>query len=255
MDDRLIELSKKILGGDYEQERFCKGKENEFEELAHLLNSKNKRCILLFGINPAGNEDSNCKFYYEYVSNEKMRKSLNKTNTTNNKYFKPNYELFDSSQISMKWIFRNREDLNNDFDDFDEDYYNEELKKKFVLIFCDLIYYHDTDMNNIRNKICKVHDNKIEEIRELNIKEELKQGIKDMIDKHIEIFDPALIVVTNSFASQLICGSLFSRRVYSQKEYKQINILFSGSASGGNMDIFSKERLKNDIANEMKKIK
>lgn len=107
----------------------------------------------------------------------------------------------------MKWIFRNREDLNNDFD---EDYYNEELKK-FVLIFCNLIYYHDTDMNNIRNKICKVHDNKIEEIRKLNIKEELKQGIKDMIDKHIEIFTPSLIVVTNSFASQLICGALFGR--------------------------------------------
>ena len=29
MDDRLIELSKKILGGDYEQERFCKGKEKK----------------------------------------------------------------------------------------------------------------------------------------------------------------------------------------------------------------------------------
>lgn len=126
----------------------------------------------------------------------------------NTKYFKSNYELFDERKTSMIWGLKSKEELSQKFKSITDDIYDKEKNKENILIFCDLIYYHDTCSKNIRKSICESYNMSIEDIRKLKIEKDLKENVKKMIDAHIEILEPKLIVVTNALALQLICSSL-----------------------------------------------
>ena len=150
----------------------------------------------------------------------------------------------------MTWVLKDEKKLREKFGkSFDENYYKRELDKKNILVFCDLIYYHDTDSKIIKDCIYSCYKTSKEKINKLEINDELKNNVIRMLDKHIKMLEPILIVVTNSFASKLICASLEQKSV-SELYYKKTPIILAGMVSGKHsMDIFSKERLKKDIKN------
>jgi len=124
--------------------------------------------------------------------------------------------------------------------------------KKDLLIFADLIYYHDKKQKNIE-KILKETYNKDE-------RKELRNNVKNMILEHIEMFAPKLIVVTNAYASNLIYESFVAKenKKYDVKEeikddvIKERNvppIILSGMVSGQRaLDKYSYYRLKKRIS-------
>lgn len=266
MNETLVELSKKLLTGisqelkGIEEARFSKRDlESNFKKIKEKTKKKNR--ILVFGINPAGGcKDAEETEYYEYILDKNLQKNLTKEET-NVGYFRSNYELFDKETTTMTWILKDEEVLK---ERFPNDQYTtcmelqqKERDKDNIIIFCDLIYYHDTNSNTIKKCISKNYTSNLDEIRELNFKKDKKlvDNVTNIIDAHIKMLDPKLIVVTNAFASQLICGALRNEndRDSSRIFHEGIPILFSGMVSGGTMDIFSKNRLKRAISEEIKK--
>lgn len=266
MSETLVELSEKLLAGispkfkGIEESRFSKRNlDSNFKKIKEKTEKKNR--ILVFGINPAGGcKEAEETEYYEYILNEDLQKHLTKEET-NVGYFRQNYELFDKENTTMTWILKDEDALKKKFSD---DKYTickkvqqQEMKKKNIIIFCDLVYYHDTNSNNIKKSISENYKLSLNKIRKLDFQEniELIENIEEIIKAHIEILDPKLIVVTNAFASQLICGALKNEKDKDSSwiSYKGIPILFGGMVSGGHtMDIFSQNRLKRDISEKMK---
>lgn len=143
--------------------------------------------ILLFGLNPASNEENKKDKedgYIEYMDIENENKNLDKIlknpDYVNTGYFKPNYELFPKDTVRMTWTLQEKEiagEINKDLeiDENIKETFLETMKKeikqreniKNILIFCDLIYYHDTKSENIKGILRNIYPNDIEDVENI----------------------------------------------------------------------------------------
>lgn len=263
IEDRLKKLSKMILFNDMNSST----DESRYSDNRRLYNisekvkdDKSRKKIIVMGINPSESNDKKDfdrdKEYLEYVPDvsENLNKELRKKNLINIGYFKPNYELFENVQMTWTLFKRNIEEIKSisekigekdDLSKFNID------NKKDLLIFADLIYYHDKQQKNIE-KILKETYNKDEQ-------KKLRNNVKNMILEHIEMFAPKLIVVTNAYASNLIYESFAAKEneKYDLKEeikddvikVKNVPIILSGMVSGQRaLDKYSYYRLRKRIS-------
>ena len=249
----LINLNKKIIKNGKEENYSDLSKLKKIEE--YLKENTSRSRILIMGINPAehGKEIKNTKLqdqiHVEYIENydeldkEKKKKLKNLVNVS---YFKGHYDLFKEGSVQLSWTVI--DDCVNELKKL-----NIEEKidtQKPLLIFADLFYYHQTKQKEIEEIIDE---------EEKKNKKELYKIIKEIIIKHIDMFNPNLIIVTNAYAAKLLY------RVYNNgnKDYSNdlieengVNILLSGAVTGqGTMDVFSKARLKARIQELLKKNK
>ena len=261
MIDNFENLSRKILGnidGNYSNN-------TRIENLSKIYKEKNIRKILIMGLNPAGDDSSYDKKFIGYIPD--LPKSYDKLvykykNLFNTGYFKTNYNLFSEiiPRPKMTWGIdeKVKKELGKELlENCDETFVNNVIEGILEneedetprLIFGDLIYYHKTNSQYIKKVVNKQYKNNTED---------LKKNIFKMLDKHIEMFNPSMIIVTNAYASNLIYsfvkkkdflnGELKGEDVTEDMiKYKNIPIIFSGMVSRGNMDNYSYFRLKNRI--------
>ena len=251
----LIELSKKILE-NYEKEKNYEKKLlniSRLEEINdYLKENKDRKRILILGMNPAEyKKEITLEKYADYdrkhleyvvgLKNEDKKKIKDLTNVT---YFKAHYDLFEENTVQMSWpiikecqetIEKNKIHINEEID-----------PQKALLIFGDLIYYHHTKQKDLEEFINEKKNNN---------KDDLYSIVKSILEEHITMFDPNLILVTNSYVSKLLWEVYCNNKGYNDdvikiktKNNKEKTILLSGMVSGQRaMDVFSKVRLKNRI--------
>ncbi len=261
MEDRLKKLSKMILFNDMNSST----DEARYSDNRRLYNisekvkdDKTRKKIIVMGINPSESNDKKDsdrdKNYLEYVPNasENLNKELRKKNLINIGYFKPNYELFE--KVQMTWILfeDSIESIKSISKKIDTSFeFDTDNKKEDLLIFADLIYYHNKQQKNIEKILNETYSK--------GEREKLRKNIQNMIMKHIEMFDPKLIVVTNAYASNLIYESFAAKEneKYDVKEkieddvikVKNVPIILSGMVSGQRaLDKYSYYRLKKRIS-------
>lgn len=262
-DNRLKELSKKILFNNKKE----KENENKYSNNIRLYKiaerTEKQKTILLMGMNPSESEDKKdiCRDedYIEYIPNASRKLNKEFEKLIYNGYFKPNYELFEN--VRMSWtLFEDKiEKIKNTSKKVDKVQYEIDMdKNKDILVFADLIYYHHKNQKDIEDIIENTYKNN---------RKDLRCNIKAMINEHIELFYPRLIVVTNSYASKLIYEmknakenekyDVNIKEDYIEYEYKdrKIPIILSGMVSGQHaLDKFSYIRLKNRISDVQKTI-
>lgn len=254
--EQLIKLTKECLGIKENDER-CYDKDN----FNYIPEIRERNSILILGINPAGNEE-NKKYdskYLQYIPiNEKNNSKLKDLISVN--YFKSLYKVFDEKKVVFQWVLR-KEELKKILSECDipkeiiENTYKCEYEKlkndAYILNFADLFYYHDSKQKNIEQKLKDKFGSNFK-----NDKDLIKK-VKEIIDIHIRLYNPKLILISNSLVSKLVSNSMNLNEYNSSYSYsyeendtnkcKNIPIIFSGMVSGGSMDIFSRIRLKNEI--------
>lgn len=270
-ENKMNKITKELLNEEkIDKENFTKN---------FLMKKTNAKDIVLsMGINP-GREEK------QYKANEKVNDYIYFWNTKNltkkekhdlkvfndyyvfkHSYHSENYKIFSKLDAKAHW---GQEDylsedeikkmLKNCGKDLKENYVkriveiirkmqDEEGKKKGPYVFfSDLIWYNDSNQKTIEEALKQ-------EIPEFNEK------IIELVKLNIEYYKPKLIVVTNSFASKLIEKAKFNsnddlNEHNSMIELFNVPIILASMVSGRkSMDIFSKERLKEQIAKVYKRI-
>ena len=251
----LIELSKKVL----ENNELLDIKEDMFSNLSklgeisdYLKKQKNRKRIFILGMNPA-EYDKKIKInqykeydgkHLEYVANITPKNQKDIKHLTNVNYFKAHYDLFKDGSVQMSWPII--KECQNTISELHIDTNEKPEPKRTLLIFGDLIYYHHTNQKDIE---------KIIDEKKNNNKDDLYSIVKSILEEHITMFDPNLILVTNSYVSKLLWEVYCNNKGYNDdvikiktKNNKEKTILLSGMVSGQRaMDVFSKVRLKNRI--------
>ncbi len=264
--DILKDLSKKILAE--EEDRYSNN--SRIYNLSKVYgNDEEINKILIMGLNPAGyNNDYDEKFigFIPDLDEEDYKKIKIKLkeeykNYFNINYFKANYNLF-SGNANMTWGINNsnRKKLSKELK---EKLIDEELVKRIIngindlnenvkdiLIFVDLVYYHQTDSRKIKESLTK---------RYKKDSNDLKTNIRNIIAEQINMFKPSLIIITNAFVSDLLYG-LFAgdneimelKNVNKETikkdviEIENVPIIFAGMVSR-EMDKYSYFRIKKRI--------
>lgn len=268
MEDELKKLSKEILGINENDNRYSIN--SRLKYLSKIYGNKgNIKKILIMGINPAGADSSYDEKYIGFIPNmldddfyEKIKNNIEDyKNYFNINYFRLNYNLFSNIEPmpKMTWGIDNvnkgilKEEL--------KEKCNKEIAEEIInsitedendenprLIFVDLIYYHQTDSKGIKKTLNNQY----------KCNSEFKQNVFNMLDKHIEMFNPSMIVITNAYVSNLIYSLKEKENVAVEKltgemiekdvlYHNGIPIVLSGMVSRGNMDNYSYYRLKNRI--------
>ncbi|PKL01066.1 MAG: hypothetical protein CVV56_02095 [Tenericutes bacterium HGW-Tenericutes-1] len=213
------------------------------------VNVDSEKVILLMGLNPAGDEEhKDCDPFIDYIPifEEDFKLSQNAIkDMTYNKYFKPNYELFESINAKMYWLndFENimkvREKLDsNDRHTFDTIVENEKSKNGPMLIFSDLFHVRNKNAKNVKNDLELIKDNN-----------QLIAQISCIIENQISYYKPNMIVVTNAYASEIIQKYYFRNEAFvDAMVHNEIVYIFSGMISGQRaLDRFSRIRLEKAI--------
>ena len=270
-ENKMNKITKELLNEQkIDKENFTKN---------FLMKKTNAKDIVLsMGINP-GREEK------QYKANEKVNDYIYFWNTKNltkkekhdlkvfndyyvfkHSYHSENYKIFSKLDAKAHW---GQEDylsedeikkmLKNCGKDLKENYVKriveiirkmqdeEGNKKGPYVFFSDLIWYSDSNQKTIEEALKQ-------EIPEFNEK------IIELVKLNIEYYKPKLIVVTNSFASKLIEKAKFNsnddlNEHNSMIELFDVPIILASMVSGRkSMDIFSKERLKEQIAKVYKRI-
>ncbi len=255
-NNKFLALTKKMLKKDAKEDLFSK---NGF--IAKF--GSEKECALFLGLNPAGNEENvkheSNKIYLNYIPEVKPKKEASKY--FNNSYFGAIYKFmlkivgdkfkwswcnYDYEEIEKNII--NNEELENYKNEI-FNYYNAHKNKEYNLLIGDLYYYHTTDSGKLNDLIEK--NNKYE-------------NIKEMVNCHIDVIlenkkTLKFIYVNNAKASKDIAKALTGKEnvndSYIEYEYKneKIKIFLGGMLSGQHaMDIYSRNRLENEIKKYMK---
>lgn len=237
-----------------------------------------KDIVLSMGINP-GREEKQYKAnekvndYIYFLNRENLsKKEYNDLKVFNDyyvfkrSYHSENYKIFSKLDAKAHWSQEDylsedeiKKMLKNCGKDLKEDYIrricqsirkmkDEERKKKGPYVFfSDLIWYSDSNQKTIEEALKQ-------EIPEFN------EIIIELVKLNIKYYKPKLIVVTNSFASKLIEKAKFNSK-YDLNEHNSmielfnVPIILASMVSGRrSMDIFSKERLKEQIAKVYKRI-
>ena len=210
-----------------------------------------KDCVLVIGLNPAGNDDdaNNEKNNRTYLYS--LKNSI-KSNYVYNKYYKPIYDLmndiFDNKAkwhwCNKSWDILSKEIEHSEDKDFldmiHEEYLNHQNSKVSIYIG-DMFYYHETNSKKLPP-----------------IKEESYQVYcSEMLELHIKALSEAgknikFVYINNSQVSQWLCDS--DIKTFTVFGDRDIPVFFGGMVSGGRMDLFSKKRLVHEIKNYLKKI-
>lgn len=212
------------------------------------LPESNKECILVIGLNPAGDEKT---AQYEKEARTYLYSLNTKVNDTPyvyNDYYKPIYNLMNEIyKDDAKWHWCNKdsevlkEELNNselkkDIDDILEEY-NDHKDRKYTIFIGDMFYFHKTNSNSLPFKKDISFSDYCKEMLKLHI------GTLEKNDMKIKF-----IYVNNSKVSKWLCG----KKIKSSIILNGTKVFFNRMLSGG-CDDFSKERLANEIKDYLSK--
>lgn len=206
------------------------------------LPESNKECILVIGLNPAGDEKT---AQYEKEARTYLYSLNTKVNDTPyvyNNYYKPIYNLMNEIyENDAKWHWCNKdskvleEELNNfESKEFSkkilQEYKNHE-DRKYTIFVGDMFYFHETNSNSLSFK------------KDISFND----YCKDMLKLHIETLEKngmeiKFIYVNNSKVSKWLCG----KKIKSSIILDGTKVFFNRMLSGG-CDDFSKKRLENEI--------
>ena len=206
------------------------------------LPESNKECILVIGLNPAGDEKT-AEFEkttrtYLYSLETKVTKNP----YVYNNYYKPIYNLMNEIyKDDAKWHWCNKDykvldkELNNselkkDIDDILGEY-NDHKDRKYTIFVGDMFYFHETNSNDLPFK------------RDISFSD----YCKDMLNLHIDTLEKngmkiKFIYVNNSKVSKWLCDD----PIESSTVFHGTKVFFSRMLSGG-CDDFSKKRVANEI--------
>ena len=209
------------------------------------LPESNKECILVIGLNPAGDENT---AQYEKEARTylySLNTEVKDTPYVYNNYYKPIYNLINETcKKDAKWHWCNKdydvlkEELNNselkkDIDDILEEYKNHEVRK-YTIFVGDMFYFHETNSNNLPFKKDISFSDYCKNMLKLHIDTLEKNGMKIKF-----------IYVNNSKVSKWLCGdTIKSSTVWD--ETNGTKVFFNRMLSGG-CDVFSIKRLENEI--------
>lgn len=209
-----------------------------------------KDCVLVIGLNPAGNEEDakNEEDIRTYLYS--LKKSI-KSKFAYNKYYKPIYDLmndiFDNKAkwhwCNKSWDILSKEIEHSEDKDFldmiHEEYLNHQNSKVSIYIG-DMFYYHETNSKKLPP-----------------IKEESYQVYcSEMLELHIKALSEAgknikFVYINNSQVSQWLCDSDIN--TYTVFGDREIPVFFGRMLSGG-IDSFSRLRLVNEIKDYLNKL-
>ena len=212
-----------------------------------------KDCVLVIGLNPAGDEEDtenegNIRTYLY-----SLKKSI-KSKYVYNKYYKPIYELMnDIFGNEAKWHWCNKSwdilskeiEHSEDKDFLDvihEEYLNHQNSKVSIYIG-DMFYYHETSSKKLP-------------LKEEEEEKFYPQYCKEMLGLHIDTLLKAsknikFVYINNSQVSQWLCdGDIKTFTVFGDRK---IPIFFGRMLSGG-IDSFSRLRLVNEIQDYLNKL-
>ena len=206
------------------------------------LPKSNKECILVIGLNPAGNEKT---AQYEKEARTylySLNTKINDTPYVYNSYYKPIYNLMNEIyKDDVKWHWCNKdsevlkEELNNselkkDIDDILGEY-NDHKDRKYTIFIGDMFYFHETNSNSLPFTKDISFSNYCKEMLELHIDTLEKNDMKIKF-----------ICVNNSKVSKWLCDD----PIESSTVFHGTKVFFNRMLSGG-CDDFSKKRLENEI--------
>ena len=242
--NEFIEKTKKALAiSEHDSKLGVRG--FEFDD-----STSEKDCVLVIGLNPAGdkddanNENTNRTYLYS------LKKSI-KSKYVYNKYYKPIYELMnDIFDNDAKWHWCNKSwDIlskelehseDKDFlDEIHEEYLNHKNSKVTIYIG-DMFYYHQTSSKKLPLIKSKSYPEYCKKMLERHIKALLKAG------KNIKF-----VYINNSQVSQWLCDSDIN--TYTVFGDRKIPVFFGRMLSGG-IDSFSRLRLVNEIKDYLNKL-
>lgn len=209
-----------------------------------------KDCVLVIGLNPAGNDDdaNNEKNNRTYLYS--LKNSI-KSNYVYNKYYKPIYDLmndiFDNKAkwhwCNKSWDILSKEIEHSEDKDFldmiHEEYLNHQNSKVSIYIG-DMFYYHETNSKKLPPIKEKSYQEYCSEMLELHIKALSEAG------KNIKF-----VYINNSQVSQWLCDSDIN--TYTVFGDREIPVFFGRMLSGG-IDSFSRLRLVNEIKDYLNKL-
>ena len=214
-----------------------------------------KDCVLVIGLNPAGDKDdaNNEKTNRTYLYS--LKKSI-KSKYVYNKYYKPIYELMnDIFDNDAKWHWCNKSwdilskeiehsieySKNKKFLDVIHEEYLNHQKRKVSIYIGDMFYYHETSSKKLPPIKDESYQRYCSKMLERHIKALLKAG------KNIKF-----VYINNSQVSQWLCDS--DIKTFTVFGDRDIPVFFGGMVSGGRMDLFSKKRLVHEIKNYLNKL-
>jgi hypothetical protein len=204
-----------------------------------------ENCVLVIGLNPAGdntaakNEVENRTYLYS------LRENI-KSPYVYNKYYRPIYDLMNEvfdDNVKWHWCNKDWSTLENEIKNFKEDINLETIKKEYldhadktVTIYVgDMFYFHETNS------------------KELPIKDgyDVSTYCKEMLELHVNALKKAkksikMIYINNSQVSQWLCDNSLK----TVDSFRGIPVFFGRMLSGG-IDLFSQQRLVNEIRNRL----
>lgn len=212
------------------------------------LPETNKECILVIGLNPAG--DANTAEFEKTARTYlySLNTEVGVTPYVYNKYYKPIYDLINETcENDAKWHW-----CNKNYEDLEEELNNSELKeiandilqeykehedRKYTIFVGDMFYFHETDSNDLPFK------------KDISF----SAYCKGMLKLHIDTLkkngmEIKFIYVNNSKVSKWLCG----KKIKSSIILDGTKVFFNRMLSGG-CDDFSKKRLENEIKDYLSK--
>ena len=214
-----------------------------------------KDCVLVIGLNPAGDEEDATNEEDDRTYLYSLKKSI-KSKYVYNKYYKPIYELMnDIFDNGAKWHWCNKSwDIlskeiehsieyfkNKKFLDVIHEEYLKHQNSKVSIYIGDMFYYHETSSKKLLLKKSISYPQYCKEMLELHIESLIEAG------KSIKF-----VYINNSQVSQWLCdGEIKTFTIFGDRK---IPVFFGGMLSGGRMDLFSKKRLVHEIKNYLKRI-
>lgn len=242
----LINKTREVLVSGYDPNRLCAN------ELSCIESEVPQNCILVFGINPAGDENDAKK-----EANELYLYYLPETNIddrTYSKFYKPIFETISTAtngNAKWGWCNYSRDQLNDIIEADDKlkpyseavkSHYNAYCNKKYSIYIGEFFYYHMTSQAQFLNLV---------DISNINtyFVEMLNLHIDEIIDRKNTI---SCIFINNATASRYLSDALNNSDYRSSIDYKYkghtYRIIFGSMLSGRrSMDVFSKDRLINEM--------
>lgn len=212
------------------------------------LPESNKDCILVIGLNPAGDETTAQREKETRTYLYSLNTNVKNTPYVYNKYYKPIYELINEiCGNNAKWDWCNKdcevlkEELNNsELNEYADNIVQEcedHKGKKYTIFIGDMFYFHKTNS------------------KELPLKKNISFSdyCKDMLKLHIDTLEKngmkiKFIYVNNSQVSKWLCGDI----IESSTVFHGTKVFFNRMLSSG-ADVFSTKRLANEIKDYLAK--
>lgn len=246
MNNKLTKMTEGILiPGKYNKKCLCSS------ELECVETKAQQKCILVFGINPSGGEndaraEKNALYLY-YLPDCSIK------DRTYSRFYKPIFETVSSAtKNNSKWGWCNyslkelQVRINNDvilhnYSDMIQAHYSEYKDKEYSVYIGEFFYYHMKDQNEF---LKLVDDSRQDEY----IEKMLKMHIDEIENSNNTI---SCILINNATASKMVLKALHINDFPTSYDYyyknKRYRMFFSAMLSGPAADVFSKQRLVNEM--------